>query len=89
MARPRKHESEEERARAHAQSQRAYRQRQAEGTARGDAALAELVAAIDADAASGDPVARRVRTAGADALLRNLARHFRERAATDPHTPGE
>lgn len=86
MARPRKHESEEERARAHRESQRAYRSRQAKGTARVDAAaLAELVDAIDAAAASGDPVARRVRTAGSDALLRNLARYFRERRSLARH----
>jgi hypothetical protein len=73
VARPRKHTSEEERQRAHAASQAGHRRRQA-------AALAELAAAVEAAAEAGDPVARRCRTAPADALLRNLARYFREAA---------
>lgn len=79
MGRPRKHESDAERRQAHAASQRAYRRRQAEDTVPVDRrALEELVAAIDGAAQAGDPVARRVRTGGADSLLRNLARHFRQ-----------
>ncbi len=90
MARPRVYTTDAERQQAHATSQRAYRRRQVAGRVLVDRpALEQLLAAVDAAAAAGDPVARRVRTATAEGLLRNLARHFRERATTRdaPPTP--
>jgi uncharacterized protein (DUF2236 family) len=81
MARPRRYTTDTERRQAHAQSQRAYRRRQVEETVPVDrAAVAALLTAVDAAAAAGDPVARRVRTATADGLVRNLGHHFRARA---------
>jgi hypothetical protein len=75
MARPRTYANDTERKRAH-------RQRQAEQTVKVDrAALSELLAAVDAAAIAGDALAQRVRTATPDALLRNLALHFRTAAS--------
>ena len=83
MARPRVYTTDEERRQAHADSQRAYRRRQvAEKVLVDRQAIEQLLAAVDAAATAGDPLARRVRTATAESLLRNLARHFRERATT-------
>jgi hypothetical protein len=74
MARPRAHANDTERKRAH-------RQRVAETTTRVDRrALSELLAAVDAAAAAGDEIARRVRTGDPDGLLRNLAWEFTQRA---------
>jgi hypothetical protein len=70
MGRPRKFATD-------AARQAACRQRLAAGRVWVDrAALEALVAAVEAAAAAGDPVAIRVRTGTADSLLRNLARHF-------------
>jgi hypothetical protein len=56
----------------------AYRERRESLTKRVDRKVVdELVAAVDAAAAAGDPVARQVRTSTVDALLRNLGQHFR------------
>jgi hypothetical protein len=77
MARPRRYTTDTERRQAHAQSQRSYRRRQDAATLPVDrAALAALVAAVDAAATAGDTVAQRVRTATTDGLLRNLAQPF-------------
>jgi uncharacterized protein Yka (UPF0111/DUF47 family) len=77
LPRPRKYSNDAER-------QRAHRQRQAESTTPVDRkALLELLAAIDAAARAGEEVARRVRTGDPDALLRNLARHFRTAAGEE------
>lgn len=78
MPRPRKYSTDADR-------QAAHRQRQATETLRVDrAAVEELVAAVETAAAAGDPVARQVRTAGVDALLRNLGHHFRQVAQRSP-----
>ena len=90
MARPRKYTTVEQRQQAHAASQRAYRRRLVEETVPVDRkAMEGLLAAGNAAAAAGDPVARRVRTATPDSLFRNLGRHLRERATTldAPPTP--
>lgn len=88
MARPRRYTTDTERRQAHAQSQRTYRRRQAEETVLVDRqAITTLLAAVDAAAAAGDPVARQVRTATADGLLRNLGHHFRLRAAALDASP--
>lgn len=77
MARPAKYQSDEERRQGAAARQAALRAR----TARVDrAALESLLAAVEAAATAGDELARTVRTAAADALLRNLAHHFTNRA---------
>jgi hypothetical protein len=74
MQRPRKHMDQPAKAAA-------YRERLAAATVRVDrAAMTTLRAAVDAAAAAGDPTARQVRAGTADALLRNLARFFAERA---------
>jgi hypothetical protein len=77
MARPAKYTTAEERQAANAARQAAFRER----TVRVDrAVLAALVGAVEAAAAAGDPVARRVRTGTADGLLRNLAVYFEAQA---------
>ncbi len=75
MPRPRKYQSEAERSAA-------YRERRESLTKRVDRKVVEaLVAAIDAAAAAGDPIARQVRIGTVDALLRNLGLYFERRAA--------
>lgn len=87
MARPRKHQTEEQERQAHAAAQARYRRRLVEGTVPVDrAALEELVAAVEEAAAAGDPIARLVRGGTADALVRNLARWFQQRAAGERDT---
>ena len=74
MARPRKYASDAERAAA-------YRQRQAEGTVRVDrVAVQELMDALDAAKAAGDPQAQMVWGGGVETTLRNLALFYRRRA---------
>ena len=81
MGRPRKYHTEQERRQAAAARQQAYRLRQLAKTAIVDrTALEGLLAAVEAAAAAGDPVARKVRGGSADALLRNLVRWFQERS---------
>ncbi len=73
MPRPRKHASD-------ATKSAAYRERRESLTKRVDRkAVEQLVAAIDAAAAAGDPVARQVKSGSVDALLRNLALFFERR----------
>lgn len=72
MARPRKHEDEAAKARAYRASRMTVDRE----------AVIELLAAVEAGAAAGDPMARAVQTGDVDALLRNLARAFRERTGT-------
>lgn len=74
MARPRKHTDQAAKAAA-------YRERLAAETVRvSRSAMEALRAAVDAAGAAGDPLARQVKAGTADALLRNLARHFQQRA---------
>jgi acyl-CoA reductase-like NAD-dependent aldehyde dehydrogenase len=75
MPRPRKYQSDSDRSAV-------YRERREKQTKRVDRAAVEaLVAAVDAAAAAGDPIARQVRAGSVDALLRNLGDCFEKRAA--------
>jgi hypothetical protein len=71
--RPRKHATPEAAAQAHTQRERA---RRARTVAVERAAVAALMQAVDEAAATGNAVARLVKTGTPDSLLRNLARWF-------------
>jgi hypothetical protein len=74
MQRPRKHPSDADRSAA-------YRERRESLTKRVDRkAMEALVAAVEAAAAAGDPVARQIKTAAVDGLLKNLAAYFERQA---------
>ena len=78
MARPAKYTTPEEKRQANAVRQAALRERSARVK---KASLESLLAAVEAAAAAGDELAEEIRTGTPDSLLRNLAHHFRTRAA--------
>jgi hypothetical protein len=74
VQRPRKYQSDADRAAA-------YREQRESLTKRVDRKAVEaLLAAVEAAAAAGDPVARQIKAGTVDGLLKNLAVHFERQA---------